>query len=75
MAGITILLEGTSGFSKKSATLLIPFLAEKIGDAKYKKLCAESLMSISEIVAPSLVVKGIAKQASDAKAPNIIIEN
>ena len=75
LAGISMIINRTTGLSKKSASLLVPFLAERIGDVKYKEMCKNNLLSLSEIVGPASIVKGMTKNASEAKAPNIIIEN
>ena len=72
---ISDIINGTSGLTKKSATIIIPFFSERIGDVKYKEVCKEVLLSLSEIVGPSPVVKGMTKHFSDAKAPNVIVEN
>lgn len=68
-------IKGSECMSKRAATIIIPFLSESIGDPKYKEQCAESLMSLAELVGPGFVAKNMCKHTSNAKAPNVIIEN
>ena len=61
--------------SKRSATIIIPFLSESVGDPKYKELCKELLLSLAELVGPGFLIKHMCKHTSNAKAPNVIVEN
>lgn len=72
---ISDVIKATECMSKRAATIIIPFLSESIGDAKYKDTCHENLLSLSELVGPGFVAKNMCKHTSNAKAPNIIIEN
>lgn len=72
---ISDIINGTTGMSKRGATIFIPFLSESVGDPKYKETCKENLLSLCEIFGPSFVIKLICKNTADAKATNIIIEN
>lgn len=61
--------------SKKASTIIIPFLAENVGDPKYNVICKENLLSLSELVGPGFAAKYIVKQASSAINPKALIEN
>lgn len=70
-----ILSTNRVGFLNKSAIIIIPFLSDNIGDAKYKEMCKNSLMSLSELVSPGFVVKYMIKNVTSATNPNVMIEN
>jgi cytoskeleton-associated protein 5 len=72
---ISDVIKDSSGMSKRAATILLPFLSENTGDAKYTVLSKENLLSLSELVSPGFIVKGCCKHASSAKSPNVLVEN
>ena len=72
---LSSVIKESQGMSKRAATIILPFFAECIGDAKYNAICKENLLSLSELVSPGFVAKGCCKHASSAKSPNVIVEN
>ena len=59
---------------KRSAGLVIPYFAEKIGDVKYKGLCAENLLLLAEHVSPGFVLKALVKHGMTIKNPKVLQE-
>jgi hypothetical protein len=72
---ISDIITASEGMSKRAGTIIIPFLSESVGDPKYKDTCKENLLSLSELVGPGFVAKHMCKNTSNAKAPNVLIEN
>lgn len=72
---ISDIITASEAMSKRAATIIIPFLSESVGDPKYKDTCKENLLSLSELVGPGFVSKHMCKNTSNAKAPNVMIEN
>lgn len=69
------IIKDSPAFSKRAATIIIPFLSESIGDAKYKEMCKESLLSLAELLGPGFVIKYMCKNTISAVAPNVMVEN
>lgn len=55
------IIKDSQAMSKRAATIIIPFLSESIGDAKYKEMCKESLLSLAELLGPGFVIKYMCK--------------
>lgn len=56
---ISDIISNCECMSKRSANIIIPFLSENIGDSKYKSMCTEPILVLSELVSPGFVVKGL----------------
>ena len=72
---VTEVARAAPRFPKRGAAVYTPFLSEKLGDVKFKELCSEALLSLSELVTPAFVAKHMLKHASSAKSPNVLKEN
>lgn len=44
-----------------SANIVLPFLADKIGDPKTTTICADVIMILAERITPAMVIKGLVK--------------
>ena len=67
-------VKGTSWLPRKAA-VIIPFLSESIDNTKYKELCKEALLSLSELVSPGFVIKYMVMNAASATSPKVMIKN
>lgn len=70
----TTIATSTDTLSKRSAFIMMPFLADKLGDVKTLALVSELLVSLSECVTPKFVALQLIKYGTQAKAPNAIKE-
>lgn len=59
---------------KRAASVVLPFLADKVGDKISKPLAFPAINYIAELVTPGVACKHIVKQGMTAKNPNVLIE-
>ena len=67
--------ESAHKVGKRASNLILPYLSEKIGDAKYKGMCSEVALNLCEHVGTGFVIKGLVKHAIKGKNPNMVREN
>ena len=61
--------------SKRSVSVVMPFLSDKIGDVKLMQPVKDLLIALSELVTPKFVALQIVKYAATAKSPNTLKES
>ncbi|CAE6427811.1 unnamed protein product [Rhizoctonia solani] len=72
---MAMLAERSSTFSKGSAALAIPHLAEKLGDAKLKKPAGDLLSTFAEKTSLSFVLSQAYDSISKQKAPKVVADS
>ncbi|KAH7343482.1 ARM repeat-containing protein [Rhizoctonia solani] len=70
-----MLAERSSTFSKGSAALAIPHLAEKLGDMKLKKPAGDLLLTFAEKTSLSFVLSQAYDSISKQKAPKVVADS
>ncbi|CAE6421007.1 unnamed protein product, partial [Rhizoctonia solani] len=70
-----MLAERSSTFSKGSAALAIPHLAEKLGDMKLKKPAGDLLLTFAEKTSLSFVLSQAYEPISKQKAPKVVADS
>ena len=57
---------------QRAANVVIPFLADKIGDPKYCAGIQEIILILGEKLTPAFIIKGVSKQGISATNPKVI---
>lgn len=60
--------------NKRAVACMMPFVTDKIADAKNMNNVSELMLHLSELVTPKYISMQVIKYCSQAKAPNIIKE-
>ena len=56
----------------RAANVVIPFLADKIGDPKYCAGIQDIILILGEKLTPAFIIKGVSKQGISATNPKVI---
>lgn len=75
IALFTVISANSDKVSKRTVSVIMPFLSDKIGDVKMMVNVKSLLMALSELVTPKFVAMLVVKYASTAKSPNTLKES
>lgn len=70
-----LLTQNSDKVGKRAVCVIMPFLADKIGDVKLMANVKETLINLAELVTPKFVALQVVKYAISAKSPNTLKES